>query len=93
MKDFRKTVNWKKFTEEFPTDGNCCAILVCRIDEKYGNIDDDELTVGYLDWFPDFNENGESQLGLTIFGHTYFPPEDIDMLSSDLVNFVWDYLE
>lgn len=93
MKDFRKTANWKNFTDKFPSDGNKCAILACKTDEQYGNIDDDSFTVGYLDWFPDFNEDGEAQLGLTIFGNTYFPPENIDMIDPDLKNYVWDYLD
>ena len=48
MKDFRKTINWKKFSEEFPTDNSKEAIIVCRIDPDSYDIDDDEFTVGYL---------------------------------------------
>ena len=76
MKDFRKTTNWKKFSEEFPTDNSKEAIIVCRIDPDSYDIEDDEFTVG-----------------LTIFGYTYFCPESPDQLDTDLVNYVWDYLE
>ena len=52
MKDFRKTTNWKKFTEEFPTDNSKEAIIVCRIDPDSYDIEDDEFTVGYLEYCP-----------------------------------------
>lgn len=89
MKDFRKTVNWKKFTEEFPIYGDNGAIIVCRIDPDSYDIEDDEFTVGYLEYCPYARYN----VGLTIFGYTYFYPESPDQLDTDLVNYVWDYLE
>ena len=89
MKDFRKTANWKKFTEEFPIYSDKDAILVCRIDPDSYDIEDDEFTVGYLEYCPYAPYN----VGLTIFGYTYFCPESPDQLDTDLVNYVWDYLE
>ena len=52
MKDFRKTVNWKKFSEEFPIYSDNGAIIVCRIDPDSYDIEDDEFTVGYLEYCP-----------------------------------------
>ena len=89
MKDFRKTANWKKFSEEFPTDNSKETIIVCRIDPDSYDIEDDEFTVGYLEYCPYAPYN----VGLTIFGYTYFCPESPDQLDTDLVNYVWDYLE
>ena len=89
MKDFRKTANWKKFTEEFPIYSDNGAIIVCRIDPDSYDIEDDEFTVGYLEYCPYSPYN----VGLTIFGYTYFYPESPDQLDTDLVNYVWDYLE
>lgn len=89
MKDFRKTANWKKFTEKFPTDNSKETIIVCRIDPDSYDIEDDEFTVGYLEYCPYAPYN----VGLTIFGYTYFCPESPDQLDTDLVNYVWDYLE
>lgn len=89
MKDFRKTANWKKFTEEFPIYSDNGAIIVCRIDPDSYDIEDDEFTVGYLEYCPYARYN----VGLTIFGYTYFYPESPDQLDTDLVNYVWDYLE
>lgn len=89
MKDFRKTANWKKFTEEFPIYSDNGAIIVCRIDPDSYDIEDDEFTVGYLEYCPYTRYN----VGLTIFGYTYFYPESPDQLDTDLVNYVWDYLE
>ena len=89
MKDFRKTVNWKKFSEEFPIYSDNGAIIVCRIDPDSYDIEDDEFTVGYLEYCPYARYN----VGLTIFGYTYFYPESPDQLDTDLVNYVWDYLE
>ena len=89
MKDFRKTANWKKFTEEFPIYSDNGAIIVCRIDPDSYDIEDDEFTVGYLEYCPYAPYN----VGLTIFGYTYFYPESPDQLDTDLVNYVWDYLE
>ena len=89
MKDFRKTTNWKKFSEEFPTDNSKEAIIVCRIDPDSYDIEDDEFTVGYLEYYPCARYN----VGLIIFGYTYFCPESPDQLDTDLVNYVWDYLE
>ena len=88
MKDFRKTTNWKYFTDEFPSDGNKKEILVCQIDHRNGDFTD-EFTVGYLEYCPYARYN----VGLTIFGYTYFCPESPDQLDTDLVNYVWDYLE
>ena len=89
MKDFRKTANWKKFSEEFTTDNSKDAIIVCRIDPDSYDIEDDEFTVGYLEYYPCARYN----VGLIIFGYTYFCPESPDQLDTDLVNYVWDYLE
>ena len=89
MKDFRKTANWKKFTEEFPIYSDNGAIIVCRIDPDSYDIEDDEFTVGYLEYCPYARYN----VGLTIFGYTYFYPESPDQLDTYLVNYVWDYLE
>ena len=50
MKDFRKTANWKKFSEEFPIYSDNGAIIVCRIDPDSYDIEDDEFTVGYLEY-------------------------------------------
>lgn len=89
MKDFRKTANWKKFSEEFPIYGDANAVIVCKIDPDFGYIEDDEFTIGYLDYYPHARFN----VGLTIFGYTYFYPETPDQLDTDLINYVWDYLE
>ena len=70
MKDFRKTASWKKFSEEFPTDNSKDAIIVCRIDPDSYDIEDDEFTVGYLEYYPCARYN----VGLIIFGYTYFCP-------------------
>ena len=89
MKDFRKTANWKKFSEEFPTDNSKDAIIVCRIDPDFYDIEDDEFTVGYLEYYSYAPYN----VGLTIFGYTYFCPASPDQLDTDLVNYVCDYLD
>lgn len=83
MKDFRKTANWKKFTENWPeklTD----TILICSVDNL--GLPEEEYTVAYLDV-----EDG--QVGVNVFGYTYFQDDEDEFQKHDLDEYIWDYLD